>query len=72
MLAALQTEGAEAGKPSGFGFEELAECHLALGNPSQARPWFQRAHQLLLEDAWFVKNEPERLERLRHQAALKD
>jgi tetratricopeptide (TPR) repeat protein len=72
MLEGLRTEWAEVGKPSGFVFEELAECQLALGMPSQAGPWFQRAHQLLLEDAWFVKNEPERLERLRQQAALKD
>lgn len=72
MLRALQTQRAEAGKPSGLVFEELAECHLALGKPSQARSWFQQAHQLLSADVSLVKNKPERLERLRQQAEVKD
>jgi tetratricopeptide (TPR) repeat protein len=72
MLEGLRTEWAEAGKPSGYVYEDLAECHLALGKPSQARALFERAHQMLSVDAWFVKNEPERLARLKQLATLKE
>ncbi|MGQ0614316.1 MAG: tetratricopeptide repeat protein [Planctomycetaceae bacterium] len=66
----LRDEIEAAGEPAdGFVLEEIAECLLALGRPDEARPNFRRAHDLLAQDAWFVAQEPARLERLRTQAA---
>ncbi|RJO63525.1 MAG: tetratricopeptide repeat protein [Myxococcales bacterium] len=49
----------------GFVFEELAECHAALGDAKQARDYAARAYGELGKLAWFVQAEPERLERLK-------
>lgn len=57
-----QTEA--AGKTDGFVFEELAECHLALGHDNSARAFFRLAHEELSKDAWLTRDEPERLARL--------
>lgn len=63
---ARQRELLEAGgAPDGFVHEELAECLLLLGRPDEARPHFARAHELLAKVAWFVADEPARLQRLR-------
>ncbi len=49
----------------GYVFEEIAECMLLLGQKKQAKPYFKRAYEILSKDQWLVKNEQERLERLR-------
>jgi hypothetical protein len=54
-----------AGSKDGFVEEEIAECLLALDRPEEAKPHFSAAHELLAEDAWLQRDEPERLERLR-------
>jgi tetratricopeptide (TPR) repeat protein len=61
LLEANQRDGAN----DGYGFEELAECLLALGRPAEARPYFARAYAELSRDPWLAKGEPERLERLK-------
>lgn len=53
-----------AGEPSGYVFEELGECLLALDRARDAAPWFARAHEVLSQDVWLAENEPERLSRL--------
>lgn len=50
-------------EPTGFVFEELAECKLELGQPGY-RELFAKAHAILSKDTWLVENEPERLERV--------
>lgn len=50
-------------EPTGFVYEELAECRLELGQPGY-RELFAKAHAILSKDAWLAENEPERLERL--------
>lgn len=50
--------------PDGFVFEELAECYLLRGDESTARPYFAQAYELLSELDWFVRSNPERLERM--------
>lgn len=65
---ALARENEALGQPGGYNQEELGELHLALDRPEEARPFFARAWGLLSQDAWLVKNEPQRLERLRRLA----
>jgi tetratricopeptide (TPR) repeat protein len=50
---------------SGFVFEELGECLLALNRPAESRPYFAAAHEELSKDPWLVENEPARLRRLK-------
>jgi len=45
--------------------EEIGECLLRLDRSQEARQYFSRAYQILLQDAWLPKQEPERLARLR-------
>lgn len=51
-------------KPDGFVYEELAELYLQLDNP-KAGTYFLLAYEIISKDAWFVANEPERIERLK-------
>ncbi|MGL4612006.1 MAG: tetratricopeptide repeat protein [Trueperaceae bacterium] len=52
-------------KDDGYIYEEVAECFLALEKSDEAKPYFAKAHDMLSQDAWLVKNEGGRLERLR-------
>jgi len=56
------------GKPDGWISEEYAECLLAAGRADEATPHFRVAHDLLSADAWVLKSEPAKLERLRRLA----
>jgi tetratricopeptide (TPR) repeat protein len=60
LLAEYETRGLE---PTGFVYEELAECKLELGQPGH-HALFARAYSILSEDKWLAENEPQRLERL--------
>lgn len=53
-----------AGADDGYVHEELGECLLALGRDGEAGPSFARAHAMLSQDPWLVRNEGARLERL--------
>jgi len=64
LLAEIETAGG-AGDPLGYTCEEIAECLLALGRPDEARPFFERAYELLSADPWFPPTLRARLERLR-------
>jgi tetratricopeptide (TPR) repeat protein len=50
--------------PSGFVFEEFAECLLIKNNNNEAKKYFKKAYEILSKDIWLKANEPERLERL--------
>jgi tetratricopeptide (TPR) repeat protein len=50
--------------PSGFVFEELAECLLIKKESKDARVYFRKAYEILSKDIWLTANEPARLERL--------
>jgi tetratricopeptide (TPR) repeat protein len=65
----LRAELLAAVEQDGYVDEELGECLLAQGRAEEARPHFARAHALLSQDEWLVKNEPARLERLRALAS---
>jgi tetratricopeptide (TPR) repeat protein len=56
------------GKRDGWISEEHAECLLAAGRSDEATPHFRVAYELLKPDAWVLKNEPAKLERLRRLA----
>lgn len=62
---ALRAEYEALGTPSGYVYEEIAECLALLGDQADARPYFARAYALLAQDAWLTAEEPERVERLR-------
>ena len=61
----LLAEFEASGQTSGYVWEELGECHLALGDAATARPYFALAHAELSQGAWLVAHEPQRLLRLR-------
>lgn len=69
---ALQLELEQAwlreGPTDGYVFEEIAECLLLLGRIEESKPYFGRAHKLLSEDPWLVRDEPERLKRLQERS----
>jgi len=50
--------------PSGFVFEELAECLLIKNKNNEAKKYFNKAYEILSKDIWLKANEPARLERL--------
>jgi tetratricopeptide (TPR) repeat protein len=60
LLSELERDGGR----DGFVHEELGECLLALGREAEARPHFARAWELLHEDRWLARDEPDRLSRL--------
>jgi tetratricopeptide (TPR) repeat protein len=60
----LRQQLAVSGETDGYVDEELGECLLVLGRPTDAAPHFARAHELLSQDPWLVANEPARLARL--------
>jgi tetratricopeptide (TPR) repeat protein len=62
---ALREEMEKCGTPDGYVYEELGECLLALGKAEEAKPRFARAYELLSQDDYLVKNEAERLARLK-------
>ena len=65
----LLGEHERAGSSKGFVFEELAECLLALDRASAAKSYAALAYEELQKDAWFVDNEPQRVQRLKEIAS---
>ena len=61
----LKDELDSAGEKDGYVFEEIGECLFALNRPKQARPYFRKAYEHLLQDTWLAEHEPERLRRLK-------
>ncbi len=51
--------------PDGYVHEEIAECLLAMDRGEESKSHFKQAYALLSQDIWMVKNEVERLERLK-------
>ena len=49
----------------GYVYEELAECLYELKQTEEATKYFASAYELLSKDAWLVRDEPERLARLK-------
>jgi tetratricopeptide (TPR) repeat protein len=65
---ALEKEDQTTGTTDGFVLEEVAEIYDAQGRQADARSYFAQAATVLGRDASFVKNEPERLARLRSKS----
>ncbi len=63
----LEAQFQAAGETDPFVFEEIAECHMALGAEDEAKPYFAKAAPLLAEFSWV---EPERIERARKLGGL--
>lgn len=68
MLQELLVMNKADGTEDAYVYEELAELHLELQYPDEAREFFAQAHALLSQDGWFVANEAERLERMERMA----
>lgn len=60
LLAAWE----QIGEPDGYVYEEIAECLVLLQRDDEAVPHFRRAWELLSEDAWLSRDQPDRLARL--------
>jgi tetratricopeptide (TPR) repeat protein len=67
----LLGEYEEAGEKSGYVYEELAECLLALKRTDEAQPYFALAYEELSKDSWLVENEPARLQHLKELGKVK-
>lgn len=65
QLELLEVPELQGGTNEGYTREEVGECLLALGKPKEAAAHFARAWELLREDPWIVRDEAERLERLK-------
>lgn len=65
---ALEKEDQLKGAADGLVLEEIAEIYDAQGQPADARGYFARAADVLSANANFVKNQPERLARLRSKS----
>jgi tetratricopeptide (TPR) repeat protein len=59
-----------AGEEDGYVSEEIGECLLTLNRLEEARPYFLKAYEHLLQDTWLVQNEPERLVRLKELGGI--
>lgn len=64
-LMTLQAEFESAGESDGYVFEEIGECLLCLNRPQEAHPYFSKAYEILIQDAWLVEQEPDRIARLK-------
>ncbi|MFC1849816.1 tetratricopeptide repeat protein [candidate division CSSED10-310 bacterium] len=62
ILKEIEESKADA---DGYVFEELGECLYALDKKEAAQNYFAKAYKLLSKDQWLVRDEPERLERLK-------
>lgn len=50
---------------SGYVAEEIAECLYALERKEESKKYFNEAYTILSKDSWLIKNEKDRLERLK-------
>ena len=64
QLSLLELPELRGGENEGYTREEIGECLLLLGRQDEARSHFARAWELLREDPWLKRDEPQRLERL--------
>ena len=62
LLDEIQRKGLD---PSGYVFEELAECLLIQERGIEATAYFKMAYEILSKDIWLKANEGGRLERLK-------
>ena len=64
QLKLLELPELQGGENEGYTREEIAECLLLLGRQNEASSHFACAWELLHEDPWLKRDEPQRLERL--------
>ena len=57
----------EIGKPDGFVYEEIGECLVAQKKVEEAKPYFKKAHALLIKFKW-VAEDTKRVERMKRLA----
>lgn len=69
QLVARMEESSEG--RDGYVYEEFAECLLAMNRGQDAVAYFAKAYFLLAEDPWLVRDEPERLARLKKLGDVK-
>ena len=67
LLDEIQRKGLD---PSGYVFEELAECLLLQGHGLEAKAYFRKAYEILSKDIWLKANEGDRLKRLKDLGEL--
>ena len=61
----LELEHKKDGNSDPYVQEELGELLLLKGKPDEASVHFAKAYDELSKDEWFVKNETERLDRIK-------
>lgn len=65
MQLDLLAEYEKQDRKDGYVYEELGELYLIQKNQEKSRKYFELAHAELTKDAWLVKNEVERLQRIK-------
>jgi tetratricopeptide (TPR) repeat protein len=53
------------GDENGYGQEELGELYLLKGDVEKSKKYFGQAYEILSKDVWLVRNEKERLDRMK-------
>lgn len=64
----LLAETEQTFEPSGYVYEEIAECLLLLNSSEEARPYFSICYDRFVLDDWLVTKEPERIARIKELA----
>jgi len=67
----LEKEWKKVGEQDGYVYEEIAECLLSLNRDKEATKYFALAYEYLSKDAWLVRDEPERLQRMKELGKVK-
>jgi tetratricopeptide (TPR) repeat protein len=67
LLDEIQQKGLA---PSGYVFEEMAECLLIQDRGMEAKAYFRKAYEILSKDIWLKANEGDRLKRLKDLLSL--
>lgn len=72
IQTALRAENDSTGETDGYVYEELGELYLVKGKKEESRKAFAEAFAELSKDEWFVKNEAERLARIKKLGEVGD
>ncbi|KAA3636866.1 MAG: hypothetical protein DWP97_01920 [Calditrichaeota bacterium] len=67
---ALYEEGQGGINSDGYVCEELGELYLIKGQPENSQPYFKQAYEILSKDSWMMKNEAERMERIKKLSGM--
>lgn len=66
----LEQEMKGTDNPDGYVYEELAELYWEKDQKDKAKSYYKLAYEQLSKDNWLVKNEPDRINKLKEKAGI--